>query len=75
MDKYNTLLQENKRLKKEVDSKFSAERFNIEQELEDAKRDYSLIEAKNKQLEQRIAQLDGRLGDTQDSEQLTQAAI
>ncbi len=55
MDKYNTLLQENKRLKKEVDSKFSAERFNIEQELEDAKRDYSLIEAKNKQLEQRIA--------------------
>ncbi len=68
MDKYNTLLQENKRLKKEVDSKFSAERFNIEQELEDAKRDYSLIEAKNKQLEQRIAQLDGRLGETQDSE-------
>ncbi len=68
MDKYNTLLQENKRLKKEVDSKFSAERFNIEQELEDSKRDYSLIEAKNKQLEQRIALLDGRLGDTQDSE-------
>lgn len=48
-------MQENKSLQKELDAKFSAERFNQEQELEDAKRDLTLADAKNKQLEQRIS--------------------
>ena len=47
-DKYNGLLQDNKILKKQIEAKFSTERFNQEQELNDAKRDNSLLDAKNK---------------------------
>ena len=53
-DKYNGLLQDNKILKKQLEAKFSTERFNQEQELNDAKRDNSLLDAKNKQLENRL---------------------
>lgn len=67
-DKYNSLLQENRALKKQLESKFNAERFNQEQELNDANRDKKLLEAKNRQLENRIEQLEGRLGGVQDSE-------
>ncbi len=33
MDKYNILLQENKKLQKEIDSKFSTEMLDMEQDL------------------------------------------
>ena len=67
-DKYNALVLENKMLQKQIDGKFSAERFNQAQELENAKRDLSLTQAKNKQLETRIATLESRLDGQQDSE-------
>jgi len=47
-DKYNVLLQENKSLTRQLESKFSAERFNQEQELNDANHDNKLLKAKNK---------------------------
>ena len=60
-DKYNTLLYENKQLKMSIEGKFSADKFNSEQELLEAKRDLNMTLAKNKQLENRIVQLEGRL--------------
>ena len=53
-DKYNGLVQENKTLKKQVEAKFNADRFAQEQELNDVVRDNKLLDAKNKQLENRL---------------------
>ncbi len=61
MDKYNILLQENKKLQKEIDSKFSTEMLDMEQDLLDSKNALGLLEAKNKQLEKSIEQLSSRL--------------
>ena len=67
-DKYNALQQENKTLKKQVEAKYNTERFTVEQELGEAKRDNTLLEAKNRQLESRVQQLEARLGGELDSE-------
>ena len=53
-DKYNGLVQENKTLKKQVEAKFNADRFAQVQELNDVIRDNKLLDAKNKQLENRL---------------------
>lgn len=47
-EKYNALLQENKALQKQIEAKFSADRFSEQQQLSEAQRDNSLLEAKNK---------------------------
>ena len=72
-DKYNALLQENKILKKQLEAKYSTERFTVEQELSQVKSDNALLEAKNRQFESRVQQLEARLGGKLDDEVSSQA--
>lgn len=48
-DNYNTIVMENKQLKRQAQQKFSTEKFETDQELQDAKGKLTLAEAKNNQ--------------------------
>ena len=74
-EKYNQVLQENKKLKSKIEAKSLKEKFNQEQELGEAKREGIRLEAKNMQLENRITQLEKRLTEKNESEQKIRAQI
>ena len=60
-DQYNSLLAENRTLKNQNEVRINSEILMKEQALNDAKGLNSLIDSKNKQLENRLEQLEIRL--------------
>ena len=54
-------------LKKKIEVTQSTARFEAEHSLGDALRDRALLDAKNRQLEQRLLQLETRLAEAQDT--------
>ena len=63
----NQVLSENKMLKKKIEVTESKAKIEAEHSLGDALRDRALLDAKNRQLEQRLLQLETRLAEAQDT--------
>ena len=60
-EKYNSLLAENKQLKKQNEDRVTSEILKKDEALNDAKGLNSLLESKNRKLETRMQQLETRL--------------
>lgn len=60
-EKYNSLLAENKQLKKQSEDRINSEILKKDEALNDAKGLNSLLESKNRKLETRMQQLETRL--------------